>query len=516
VEDWDSLKSRIRELEQRLAECDETLLGLRNGEVDAGLSTGGPNGHRVYKLNGADEPYRRLVQQMAEGALTLTGDGFILFANQQFANTVGLPLERVTGSRLYDFVDPNCREMARALIERASVAESKGEVRLRRVDGRTFPAYIGVNRLQMGSLDGFCAVVTDLTEPKRNEEIVNSEKLARSILEQAAEAILVVDVEGRIIRASRAAERMAGKNVLLRELDDVFQICSGAGAPLDFGTMLAMARRGAGPEPLEMISRQADGNQLWVLVSVAPLSGADGELLGCIVHITDVTHRKEIERTLRESEAMYRSLADAMPQIVYVNRPDGTCEFVNRKFDELTGESTTAKTVGVAWIQRLHPDDREAAVRRWAQCLESGEPFQMEHRFLAHDGEYHWQLSRAIPILDEGGSIMKWIGTATDIDEFKHTESKLRESEERLRTMADMVPAILFTALPDGQSDYTSSRAYEYTGAAAGALDGSGWLVATHPEDREMMARGWKQAVASGTTFAAEFRMRTVSTGGCR
>src|ERR1035438_7488983 len=93
----------LRELQGRLDEAEETLRALRSGEVDA-IVAAGPEGDRVYTLKGADETYRVMVQEMAEGALTLTLDGLILFSNKQFANMLRRPLERVIGSRLLDFV----------------------------------------------------------------------------------------------------------------------------------------------------------------------------------------------------------------------------------------------------------------------------------------------------------------------------------------------------------------------------------------------------------------------------
>jgi PAS domain-containing protein len=97
------LRKRIRDLQQRLDEAEETLRALRNGEVDA-VVTSGPDGDRVYTLKGADEAYRIMVQDMAEGAVTLSRDGLILFSNEQFASLLGIPLERVMGSSFHDFI----------------------------------------------------------------------------------------------------------------------------------------------------------------------------------------------------------------------------------------------------------------------------------------------------------------------------------------------------------------------------------------------------------------------------
>ncbi len=101
AEHAEDLLERIRELQERLDEAEETLRALRSGEVDA-IVASGPDGDRVYTLKGADEAYRVMVQRMAEGALTLTRDGLILFSNEQFASLLGIPLERVIGSSIQD------------------------------------------------------------------------------------------------------------------------------------------------------------------------------------------------------------------------------------------------------------------------------------------------------------------------------------------------------------------------------------------------------------------------------
>jgi len=144
---------------------------------------------------------------MAEGALTLTTDGLILFSNDQFASLVGLPLEKVIGSRIQRFL---AREDA-MLFSSALNAHKRTQVEVRFVGaaGQIIPTYLAINTLVLEFRECFCLIVTDLREQKRNEEIVASERLARSILEQSAGAILVVDPTGEIIRASRAAERLA-------------------------------------------------------------------------------------------------------------------------------------------------------------------------------------------------------------------------------------------------------------------------------------------------------------------
>ena len=214
----EDLLARIGALQERLEEAEETLRALRSGEVDA-VVTLGPEGDQVYTLKGADEAYRTMVQGMAEGALTLTAEGLILFSNEQFATLVGTPLERVIGARIQDFSAAEDAGEILALLRGGQAR--KAEVRLRTAGAESVPVYLSLDKLAVAGAESLCLIVTDLSEQKRNEEIVAAEKLARSILEQAAEAILVVDPDGRISRASRAAEQLAGAPVVQRHFDEV-------------------------------------------------------------------------------------------------------------------------------------------------------------------------------------------------------------------------------------------------------------------------------------------------------
>ena len=159
-ETTDELLERNRELEIRLEEAEATLQAIRNGEVDAVVAAG-PEGDAVYTLKGADQSYRLLVEQMAEGAMTLTSGGLILFANDQLTAMLGLPLERVIGSPIEDFVAPQSRTIIQALL---SAHTAKTELQLKRDDGKLLPAYLAASRLKSDGLDCVSMVVTDLTE----------------------------------------------------------------------------------------------------------------------------------------------------------------------------------------------------------------------------------------------------------------------------------------------------------------------------------------------------------------
>ncbi len=140
----------------------------------------------------------------------------------------------------------------------------------------------------------------------------------------------------------------------------------------------------------------------------------------------DITERKRAEAGLRASEARYRALADAMPQIVWTATADGYIDYYNKRWFDYTG-MTLEQTRGWGWQPVIHPDDLERSLRRWATSVETGAEYHIEYRFRrAADGQYRWHLGRAEPLRDASGRVVKWFGICMDIHDQKQTEERVR------------------------------------------------------------------------------------------
>ncbi len=300
------LNGYIAELEARLETAEETLRAIRNGDVDA-LVVAGPDGDRIYALDGAEHSYRVLVEHMREGTLTLDRDGLILYCNQQFADLVQAPLETVIGRPIHIFLTKESDRLLRALLGTAGAAHRRAELNLISATGEV-PAVVSISNLNGSHL---CAVVTDLTEQKRNEAMSKEGRLSRLILEQAAEAIVVIDRDGIVSRASEAAHRLAGRNVLLQGFGEMFALhpvdasCAELlGGTVDVDRLLATVQENASLMAVEVTLARGAQAPVSLLLSAGALRGSEGDLIGCVVTLVDISARKASEVALARQAAL--------------------------------------------------------------------------------------------------------------------------------------------------------------------------------------------------------------------
>jgi diguanylate cyclase (GGDEF)-like protein/PAS domain S-box-containing protein len=145
---------------------------------------------------------------------------------------------------------------------------------------------------------------------------------------------------------------------------------------------------------------------------------------GLAVYFIDVTESKRAAAALRGSEAEFRTLADAMPQIVWTAQPDGQNMYINQQWLSYTGRATEESQH--SWSESFHPEDREPAVESWKRAIETGGTYSIESRLRRADGAYRWWLIRAVPLLDAAGQVIKWFGTCTDIHDLRENEIRIK------------------------------------------------------------------------------------------
>jgi PAS domain S-box-containing protein len=140
---------------------------------------------------------------------------------------------------------------------------------------------------------------------------------------------------------------------------------------------------------------------------------------------------EDAEVARQESETAFRTLADSVPQMVWMCTPDGLSVYFNQRWVEYTG-MTLAESYGRGWNTPFHPDDQQPAWDAWNRATRTGDPYRVESRLRAADGSYRWFLMRGLPLRHAAGRIVKWFGTCTDIDDLKRGEEKLRKVNEEL------------------------------------------------------------------------------------
>ena len=169
-------ESDIEDLRRRLEEAEETLRAIQGGEVDA-VVVGGPGGERIYTLEGADHPYRALIESMQQGAASLARDGTVLYCNRRFAEMASRPMERVIGASVVDFLPTLARGPFDLLLRGGEVAGTRGESQFEAPDGTLLPVELAISGLSLNGETALCMVVTDLTE--RRERLLLEEASRR-------------------------------------------------------------------------------------------------------------------------------------------------------------------------------------------------------------------------------------------------------------------------------------------------------------------------------------------------
>ena len=313
--------SNLEQLRARLEEAEETIEAIRSGKVDA-LVVAGTQGEQIYTLHGADHSYRVLLEDMNEGAATLLADGSLLYCNKAFAEILKMPIEKVIGSSANDFVAPSDRQLFVDLLRSGEQANAKAEITFRPTDGIFVPVYCSISPVEIDEVRCLCLTATDLTDQKHHEEMIAFEKLARSILEQAVDVLVVCDQSGVIVQASQAAHELSGFNVLHRTFEEAFPLTFKDGTTLSCsadsdspGTFsVPTCLKGHTVQNLEAQLRRPDGKQFDLLLSAGPLRDSQQRVLGCLFTLNDISDRTLAEEALRQSEEKLRRQAQELEQ----------------------------------------------------------------------------------------------------------------------------------------------------------------------------------------------------------
>src|SRR5580692_917632 len=208
----------------------------------------------------------------------------------------------------------------------------------------------------------------------------------------------------------------------------------------------------------------------------------------------------------QKSEDNLKQVIDTIPTLVWCTGPDGSTEYLNKRWHDYTGFSPEESRVR-GWQPTVHPEDLPRVVAKGQELLASGQPGEVEARIRRHDGAFRWFLMRVEPLRDEDGKLVRWYGTSTDIETLKQTQEKLREDERELRQITDAIPQTIVVLDPTGAPIYANQATLDYTGMTAKEVIAPNFRERIfHPEDVESLRDERKAALAHGLPFEVEQR----------
>lgn len=274
--------------------------------------------------------------------------------------------------------------------------------------------------------------------------VSSPEELLHTLLASSGDCIKILDLDGNLIFMTEGGQRVM-------EVSD-FDAIRGCPWPdfwqdqgnIDAKAAIAAAKDGKVGRFAGAASTMA-GTPKWWDVTVTLIRDTTGKPDKLLSVSRDITEAHRAEQGLKESEALFKTFAQAMPNQVWSATPDGQLDWFNEQVFAYSG-LTADDLLGAKWALMVHEEDIAAAKERWAEALSSGTPYQTEFRLRSSDGSFHWHLARALPIRNTAGRITRWIGTNTDISKLKLAEEQQQlltdELEHRMANTMAMVSAI--------------------------------------------------------------------------
>jgi PAS domain S-box-containing protein len=252
-----------------------------------------------------------------------------------------------------------------------------------------------------------------------------------------------------------------------------------------------------------------DGRSLTLESRQVLLRDAANEPVGILEINRDVTERKRSEEALRDSEAQFRTLANAIPQLCWMANEDGWIFWYNERWYRYTG--TTPKDMEGWGGQSVHdPDELPKVLARWKESIASGQPFDMVFPLRGSDGVFRPFLTRVMPLRDQDGKVVRWFGTNTDISEQRKTEEALRQASEQRKLAMEAATLGAWEYRLDNGRMLLDERSLSILGLPAGAEFGYDEVISRiHPDDRASTDRAVQQAIAgaNGGAYHQEYRV---------
>lgn len=383
-------------------------------------------------LRNSEQYNRMLFEQSVIGLVLSSMEGHFVDVNSTFAANIGYSIEETKQLTYWDITPEKYQEMESEQLELLLTKGRYGpyEKEFIHKNGHLVPVRLQGVLLDRNGQKYIWSSVEDITERKKVEKsLQQSEDRLSKIFHSSPSAIIVSRVaDGTFLDMNDAAcqiygyskEELVGKTSLEMNIID----------PGERKKLIdALTEKGALHDSEVVVHSRSQGDR-HMLFSIEILTiGGERCMLTSMI---DITERKRVEEALSRSEKEFRTLAESMPQIVWITMPDGSNIYFNQQWVNYTGLSLE-QSYGEGWIIPFHPDDKEKAWKAWRNAVTNKGIYSVESRIRRKDGIYRWWLIRGVPVRDNNGSINKWFGTCTDIEEIKAAEDKIKDQLNELR-----------------------------------------------------------------------------------
>ncbi|HEY9614025.1 PAS domain S-box protein, partial [Allocoleopsis sp.] len=370
-----------------------------------------------------------------------------LSCSAQCKANLGLPPEAVFSHQQFmAAIHPDDRDQVREAAEHAIASSTDYQAEYRTIwpDGSIH--WIVARGRCVYASDGsplrMVGVCLDITEPKQAEVALRtSENLYRTLSEAVPDFIWSCDAQGRTDFVNSRWLEYAGMTLEELNAGGLEQVYH----PEDFPWVIQhwnRARQNGEAFEAECRFRHKEGLYRWFMVRAVPLKDVDGNIIKWIGTTTDIHKRKQteldlqnVEQALRESESLFRRMADGAPVFIWMSGLDGHCTYFNQLWLDFVGQSLE-EALSTGWPEGIHPDDKAYCLETYRSAFNARDRFQIEYRHRRQDGEYRWLLDEGVPLFNEDGSFAGYIGSGIDISDRKRTEQAQQYLAEASRVLS--------------------------------------------------------------------------------
>ncbi len=376
-------------------------------------------------LRDSVDRYRTLFEYAPDGILIADAASRYLDANPSICRMLGYSREELVRLHPSDIVDPSeTARIGEALRVFTSTPEYRREWKFRRRDAKQFDVEVIATKMPDGNV---MAMIRDITARKQAEAA--AAQLA-AIITSSDDAVVGKTLEGVVTSWNAGAEQVFGYSAEEMMGRPITRLIPDERLHEE-AEILGRVRRGESVRHLDTVRVRKDGRRIDVSITTSAIKDARGNVIGASKIARDITEAKRTYDALRQSEAEFRTLAEAMPQIVWTTDSQGANLYFNQRWTDYTG-LTLKESLGDGWNKPFHPDDRQRAWDSWQNAVAGRGDYSLECRLRRADGVYGWWWIMGAPLRAADGTILKWVGTCSDISERKQAEESIRRLNAEL------------------------------------------------------------------------------------